>query len=452
MIDALRARNLGCYGYDRNTSPNIDTLSKQGTRFTNAFSTNNSTNKSLMAMLSGRHIPLDKEKNILVTKSELNSFSNSGGKFLSERLKEHGYKTYWLNDLYGWQKRGFDFYFSNNKKNQPISLFQNIKDSSRLRSVTRTFFHYMPKKMSDNIKLKYGRNNGEMATEKAIQIIKEEKDPFFLWIYYNSPHIPYNPKQFTNKFVAPKTKNYFFKELKKHKIKKEMVGFFKGAFSKYATFEDIIARYDSAIYHDDYLIGQVIEALKEKGIFDNTYIFLFSDHGESFDTQNVFFSHHGLYDVCTNFPLIVTGPTIPKNKINESFVKHEDMVPTILDLLKIRYSSLEFDGNNLLSKEKLSYTTAEEAGYQNKRSIRTKDFKYIEPVSKEDVVCELCNEIHGGKLELYDLKKDPEEKNNIASEDTSTLTEMKTLLEKHLKEEKQINERRRIAHKLKNSN
>src|SRR3989339_354290 len=404
MIDALRARNLGCYGYDRNTSPNIDTLSKQGTRFTNAFSTNNSTNKSLMAMLSGRHIPLDKEKNILVTKSELNSFSNSGGKFLSERLKEHGYKTYWLNDLYGWQKRGFDFYFSNNKKNQPISLFQNIKDSSRLRSVTRTFFHYMPKKMSDNIKLKYGRNNGEMATEKAIKIIKE------------------------------------------------MVGFFKGAFSKYATFEDIIARYDSAIYHDDYLIGQVIEALKEKGIFDNTYIFLFSDHGESFDTQNVFFSHHGLYDVCTNFPLIVTGPTIPKNKINESFVKHEDMVPTILDLLKIRYSSLEFDGNNLLSKEKLSYTTAEEAGYQNKRSIRTKDFKYIEPVSKEDVVCELCNEIHGGKLELYDLKKDPEEKNNIASEDTSTLTEMKTLLEKHLKEEKQINERRRIAHKLKNSN
>ena len=56
VIDALRAKNLGCYGYHRNTSPNIDALAENATLFEKNFSTNNTTDNSFLSILSGRHI------------------------------------------------------------------------------------------------------------------------------------------------------------------------------------------------------------------------------------------------------------------------------------------------------------------------------------------------------------------------------------------------------------
>jgi arylsulfatase A-like enzyme len=453
VMDALRARNLSCYGYTRQTSPNIDSLSKEGILFEKAFSTNNSTHKSLLAILSGRHILLEKEQDILVTKKELNKFFSANGILISEILKKQNYKTFWLKEIHGWQKRGFDYYFQIEEgKRKEISFLKKIKKNQKIRDFFREIVHFMPKSIGNSIKKKEGRQSDEIATNKAIEIINNSKDndPFFMWIDYNNTHIPYNPKEFTNKFTAEKKSKSFFKELKTQDMKKEMVSFFKGAFSKSSTFEDIIARYDSAIYYDDYLIGKIIKSLKKNKIFDNTFIFFFSDHGESFDTQRIFFNHHGLYDVCTNVPLIITGPNIPKNKKNNSFVIHEDIVPTILDLLNIDYNKEDFDGQSLkplINKTQDSirnYVFMEESAFQNKKAIRTKDYKYTEAASHKEAKCSICNEIHGGTIELYDLTKDPEEKINIAKENKEELIKLKTLLKEHIKDSKRLNEKRRI--------
>jgi len=450
ILDALRADNLGCYGYSRNTSPNIDNLSKRGVLFKNAFSTNNATDKSIMAILSGRHIPLKGERDIFLTKEEVSAFFNSGGRFLQEILKGLGYKTYRLNNLWGWQKRGFDFYYKN-----ILSGKKTVKKfmKSFLRDSARRVVHYFPKIYSDRIKEKYGRTNGEENTKTAIKIIEEsdEKNPFFMWVDYNDTHIPYNPKQFTNKFQAEGGRD-FFEALKGINYQKKMVKFWKGAFGKKSTFEDIIARYDSAIYYDDFLVGKILKALKEKGILENTLIFLFSDHGESFTTQEIYFNHHGLYDVCTHIPLIVSGPGIPSGEVNSSFVHHEDFVPTILDILRTKYNKEDFDGRNLFDKKTLlrKYIFMEESSTMGKRAVRDNRYKYIEAFSKKSAVCSACNQIHGGLVELYDLKKDPEEKNNIAKKNKKKLIEMKSLLNNHLIQLRRINEKRRIKHRIKN--
>ena len=55
-IDGLRAKNLGCYGYKRNTTPNIDSYANQGVLFKNFFSSYSVTHKSFSSILGGRHI------------------------------------------------------------------------------------------------------------------------------------------------------------------------------------------------------------------------------------------------------------------------------------------------------------------------------------------------------------------------------------------------------------
>ena len=69
LMDALRPDNLGCYGYGRKTSPNIDNLAKQGILFENAFSSHNSTNKSALSILASRDVLTDK-KNFSYDKNE----------------------------------------------------------------------------------------------------------------------------------------------------------------------------------------------------------------------------------------------------------------------------------------------------------------------------------------------------------------------------------------------
>src|SRR3989344_6177302 len=276
LMDALRAKNLGCYGYKRNTSPNIDALAKEGVLFKNAYSSNNATEKSFLSILSSRHILLENQKNLFLTKKEIKNFFDSGGLFLQEILKRQGYKTYCLKELYSWQKRGFDFFYD---MVSPLlkekKFFVKLQNKEIFRNFFRRVVHYFPKNIADKIKANYGRTNGLRTTKDAIRIIKEskeKKEPFFLWVDYNDTHIPYNPKEFTGRFIADKDekKANFFKIISKGEYNPEMIDFWMGAFSKSATVGNIIARYDDAIFYDDYLIGKIIEILKKEKIFEKT--------------------------------------------------------------------------------------------------------------------------------------------------------------------------------------
>lgn len=456
-LDALRKENLGCYGYFRNTSPNIDSLAKKGVLFDQAYSSNNATEKSFLAILSGRHILLENSKNLLLTSQEINNFFSSGGIFLQEILKKKGYKTYCLKELYGWQKKGFDLSYSGPElnENKKGGLYF-LKKLIPLRSIVRRVNHYLPKKISGLIKARYGRTNGLKATEDAIKIIKEskrKKQNFFMWIDYNDTHIPYNPKEFTGKFKSKNKGKPFFKIILKKKNNPLVVGFWKDAFNRKDTIKDIIDRYDSAIFYDDYLIGKIINALKEQKIFDETIIFLFSDHGESFFEHEIYFDHHGLYDVSTNFPFIISGPGIPRDKRIGGFVQHEDFITTIFHLLKIEYDPFFFDGKNLLSlinngEEARREVFMEEGDKVKKKAIRNKEYKYIQADKEEDALCRYCNKIHGGVVELYNLKQDPGEKNNLSEKNKKDLIKFRLILENEIKNRKKLNEKRRIKKTL----
>ena len=452
--DALRARNLSCYGYHRKTSPNIDELAKNGVLFENAFTCSNLSDRALMAILGSRHLISQGKMDFLLKRDEIETFLETGGKFIQEILKEHGYKTYRLLPSSGWRKSGFDFtYESKDKKKDHVQdLTSFIKEIPVVSTIAKFMFYYvLPTMITDKIRLRHG---GPRSTNDAIRLIKEKKDgeSLFMYIGYCDTHIPYKALDgFSNKFKAEKKSENFWKELSKKNFSKERMDFYKTIIDRRDSILDVIAKYDCAIAYDDHLIGKVIKALEEKGILDDTIILFFSDHGESLDEQDIYFDHgDGLYDASIHVPFIIRAKGLPKGKRMKAFIQLEEIIPTVLDLAGIEYGPLDFDGMSLLplingEADKIrDFIFAEEAYQHRNYAIRDSNYKYIEAPSKEEAICKKCRVVHGGVVELYDLEKDPGETKNIASENKDIVMQMSLKLDRVIRDIKSLNEKRKI--------
>ena len=162
-LDALRPKNLGCYGYSRDTSPNIDSLAKEGIKFTNNFASHNMTDRSHLSILSGRHI-LSQMKSISVTEDEFDLFANSGGTLLQTILKKQGYKTFCLKELYGWHETDFDYFFKwKENESKKWSFIRCIQKVPMVSSIIKYFFHHFaPRRMANNI-------NSKSYSEKTVK-------------------------------------------------------------------------------------------------------------------------------------------------------------------------------------------------------------------------------------------------------------------------------------------
>jgi arylsulfatase A-like enzyme len=409
IIDSLRAKNLGCYGYSKPISPNIDKLAKEGLLFKNAFSCSNATDSSLTTIFSGMY-PLshgilghggrwlDKQ----VGKEDTRQLDQIGISLLPEILKVKGYTTLAVDWLGRWHSRGYDYYSGMLHKANPIS-FPSKKIDAYLHSFSRRYAYLKKSTIIDD---------AHLVTEHAKLLIESNLNKkFFLFIHYWDAHGPYaSPLSFYEKVV---TKNrggeilaFFSRMLKKRRGKRR--------------FGEKIIRYLASIAYIDHAIGTLIETLENFGIFDQTLIILTSDHGESLTEHGIYFDHHGLYDVTIHVPLIMKYQGFPKNKIIDGFVQHFDLVPTVLDLIGLKARQL--DGKSILPlingevDHLHSAVFAEEALRQRKRTVRTRDYKYIQALSKKGAICQKCKCIHGGMEELYDLNDDPEETKNIVYE------------------------------------
>ena len=93
--DALQTRNLGCYGYEKDTSPFIDSLTGRGVLFGDCFACSNHTDSSITSMMTGR-FPVSHgimHHGRRVGSDELRKLKSSGSVFLAERLRDNGFST-----------------------------------------------------------------------------------------------------------------------------------------------------------------------------------------------------------------------------------------------------------------------------------------------------------------------------------------------------------------------
>lgn len=202
--------------------------------------------------------------------------------------------------------------------------------------------------------------------------------------------------------------------------------------------EDNYRHYLAAYYHYlslvDSQIGSIIDKLKAVGQKENTYIFLFSDHGDSITARGGVTKQVALYHELVQVPLIVAGPKVPRGgAFVEGLAENIDIVPTLCDFADLKKAE-SFDGISLkenilnLTKVNREYATSQwhtEWGYtvSPNRMIQTEDFKYI-------------HYLEDNFEEFYDLKRDPYEmKNEIYNGKYKNEIEyMRNLFKKYLEE------------------
>jgi len=429
-IDTLRADHLRCYGYARKTSPNIDKLAESGVLFLKAFAPGTPTHPGWTTILTGMH-PINHEIVCHVGNVKLDDRIP----MIQEVLRENGYVTAAVDNLGLWFQRGFDHYIHPGGTPAP----------------------------SGGLKVQADEINAKAVNWLKEWAVKKEKS-FFLFLHYWDPHTPYiPPSPYDQMYYEGDKSNPMNRSMNKvkmvsplfvYKVKggltnqqaralygnadlsslvKNVATWYTKSFEEITDVNYVIAQYDGEITYVDSKVGELLEFMKDLGIYEDTLIVLTSDHGESLTEHDISFEHHGLYDPVTRVPLILHCPkeVAPGMKI-KGLVQHVDIAPTILEFLGIpKPASME--GRNLLemirSDEHGGYREVYllENTFQCKRAIRTEDWKLIETLKPD---------LYGmpkGYKELYDLKRDPSETINLIASEKEIAKELSTRLENWVK-------------------
>lgn len=301
-IDALRADHLGCYGYERKTSPNIDKLAKEGVIFLNCFATSSATIWASVGSFTGNYLGTDKYDLFLGNILDEKFIT------LAEYLRSLGYYTEAFASNGNYRKengfaQGFDYYCNY---------------------------------------VRHGSEGAENITPDVLNFLNNYRrnNPFFIWIHYSDAHIPYKlPQVYFNTFYNDRLykENDKILELKPEGLYPEEGMFYPWTSHGYIppiafhkekyNLNYYIAHYDTKIRYIDFYIGKLLKNIK-----GDTLIILSADHGEAMGEHNVYFTHgENIHDEQLHIPLIIKDYRYFKGGRKISAVSSStDIVPTIL--------------------------------------------------------------------------------------------------------------------------
>jgi arylsulfatase A-like enzyme len=404
-MDTTRADHLSCYGYHKNTSPHLDKIASESVVFKNAYAPSPWTLPSHASIFTGmypaRHgAHNDWEK----MKSNWPRKLSTQHKTLAEILAAHGYRTAGVigsrvcHSFFG-LAQGFEYY-----DDTLISVLPALKYFTLFKILSR----WIP---LDDIAARQGLNGCRIAPQinKIVfsWLEKHYQSPFFLFINYFDPHIPYiPPDQYFQIFREGENAETI--ESKKYK-------------------RDLLAQYDGEIAYLDYHMAKLFERLKELNIYDTTMIIITSDHGEYFGEHDFWIHGHELYEEVLKIPLIIKYPSShPKKGVSLNRVSLVDIMPTILNFLKLPLpKDLQginlFEGTSRVMAEIYlhKYTTLIDLFVD--RYVKDKRFRKENRFARELKALFLDNykyikehtEESKGQEELYDIGNDPQESLNL---------------------------------------
>jgi len=430
-VDALRADFLGCIGSGTNLTPNIDKLSKRSVVFTRAFANGPGTNQSFPAILSSTYFLMHGGMRLL-----------PGFTTLAQVLSNNSFKTVafhsnpFLSKGLGWERGFSEFYDFMDVIKSPsafITRQQDAKLGGRLARLASTFLQahrsariqwFLRKTYFRFSRLQIPYLEGKKLNSEVIRWIeKNKKTKFFLWMHYMDPHYPYMPPERYLSDFSSRQEAFSFNLSADHKkpSKDDM--------------EVLKSLYSGEVKYVDACIGEFLRYLEDNGLLENSLILIVADHGHAFMEHDKFSHPYDiLYNEVLHIPFILYGLE-PSKSVNAS-VQLLDVPPTITDLLNVKKPP-SFMGESLVPLIKgsehatplisesatpdlinLRYNTSEKAV-----SCIVGEWKLI--------INEMLNSV-----ELYNIEKDFEEKNNVGPTEKTRVGELEQLIRRHL-----INER-----------
>lgn len=424
-IDSLRRDHLGCYGYARPTSPNIDRIAEQGVRFNRYHCASSPCVPSRTGFTSGR----------FGIRNGVCSNHGAGAQFRIENNPYLGPKA--ENDMFPRQlrKHGYDTFGFSNFADRHCALWF---------MTGWTEFH--------TPNLKGGEETAEEVNATVLPWLQKNatREDYYLHINYWDPHRCYKiPESWADRFKDHPVPQAWPDEETIAKQQDDPGPFtthgqyhndispdplMPGAINNRKDFEHMITGYDATIAYADYHVGQVLEELDRQGVLEDSVIIISADHGDAFGEHGIY-SDHVCADACIhNVPLIVKWPGVTKpNTEDSSLLYNVDFAPTICDMLDMpapeHWDGESFRGNlegaGGLDRPHLVWDTAL---YTVQRAVRTKTHLMIRTYDNMGY--------RMNPVELYNLAEDPYQANEISEENPDIVDECQRIMDDWVEEQK----------------
>lgn len=411
FADDLGYGDVSCYGSGNIKTPNLDKMASEGTRFTNFYVAAASCTPSRASLLTGCYPQRVGLPSVIDDRS--NKGLNSSEITIAEYLEQNGYVT----GMFGKWHLGHHPQFMPNRHG--FQEFVGIPYSADMWPFhPRPSHKYPPLPLYKNEKvIDYNYDVNEMTTlftEQAVDFIHTNKEkPFFIYLPYSQPHVPLGV---SNKFKG-----------------KSKAGL-----------------YGDAVMEIDWSVEQIIKAVVEAGITNNTLILFTSDNGPWLTYGNHAGTTNGLregksttFDGGFKVPFIAKMPgTVPSGKVVDKVVTALDILPTILELTNSKMPIMnEIDGQNVwpiftgrgrVKEKPFFFIKGNEV-----QAVRKGKWKLHVP-HKYRVVLEIgrdgipgIQDNEGGSIELalFNMEEDPNESNNLINKYPDIADSLKILID-----------------------
>ncbi len=421
-LDVCSAKSMPCYGYDRNTTPNLCAFAQKNQLFLNSYANATWTLPSHMSLLTG----LVPSKHGVIRQGE--GVLSPSIPFLPEVLQKNGYETvlfqqqsstlslanysrgvsenvdtydidnifYRIDEANKRHKKIFVSYYNNDNCHEPYLIgsekkiyttdsYPDIPSQLHWEVFSPGFYTYLMRKLPESIdKSLYGVETDsvkKLYQEMLKAKTHEEANAIFTK----------NSKTLDTNIVSNLHWSYIYETFINVKDKRQMIYL-------RALYDQILKKVDATAMID------FIDRLKVSPYKDNTIVIITSEHGQEFGEHGVF-SHTTLYEGNMRVPFLLSVPGIPPHTIQEP-VQGVDIMPTLLDLVGISHSYI-FDGESvvpLLQNKKISERIIMAEG----------EFGFVKSLRKGD--WNLLIRWNGNEFipyELFHTKTDPAEAVNL---------------------------------------
>jgi choline-sulfatase len=412
-------------------TPNLDRLARRGTTFSRAFNMGSWSGAVCVAsrtMLNSGRFVWNAHKIHNTSEQE-----REQGRWWSEHFKAAGYRTYMTGKWHC--KASADKSFDVARDVRPG--MPKATEAGYNRPLTDKSDPWSPSDPKFGGFWEGGTHWSEVVANHSSDFMKEaaERDnPFFMYLAFNAPHDPrQSPAEYVSKYpvdsiAVPDN----FQPLYPYA---EEIGCGKGLRDeRLAPFPRTPhavkvhrQEYYAIITHMDEMIGRILDSLEATGKAENTWIFFTADHGLAVG-QHGLLGKQNMYDHSVRVPFIVVGPNVKAGKQIDEPIYLQDVMPTTLELCGIeKPEHVEFHSLlPLLDGGKSPYESIYGCYLEKQRSIRTDQYKLIAyPGAKT--------------LRLYDVKNDPHENHDLAS-DASMKPVMKELFMQLVVLQKEMND------------
>ncbi len=417
-IDSMRPDHFGCYGYGRNTTPNMDGIAREGVRFTHTYCNSSPCVPARASFISGRfgvhHGALTHwgpGSEFRVPSDGLDYWRDMP--LLTRYLRQHGYKTVTFS-AFADRHQAHWFYGGWSESHTPT--------------------------------LKKGAEIAEEVNAAVLPWIEShgKEDNWFLHVQYWDPHRNYTvEQQWIDRMASQPLPDWPDEAaIAKHQANygpftaSELFPQYEGGKSPVPTMPDQIANlrdwkqfvdaYDGAIHYMDDQIGRVFQALADLGVLDETAVVISADHGEAMGEHGVYGDHVCAGESVHNIPMIVRWPGAAQDRSYDGLLYGLDFHPTLCELLGIPIPS-GWDGQSFAAAvrgEEWSgrrYLVLDHALYSCQRAVRTPEWFFVRTYHPGLYPFE-------DKM-LFDMRCDPHQTVNLSGDRPEIGAEMDQLMQ-----------------------